>query len=798
MMHLTTGYLTTGWRNLLRHKTFATINIVGMAMGIACCILIILFIQDELRYASYHTHSDRIYRVIREMRLPDGSTDLTGGSSGAIRALALEHIPGVERAVRGLRWGSSVGCNGKWLHGVFTLTDPDLPGMFDISLVRGSAREALSEPYSMLLSQEVARAFFGDDDAIGHIATASHDAFRGEYTITGVMAHQPEYAFFRPDFMTTTLSSLAGYRYSNCWTSWDHGNRPPFENWFLLEEGRSPQDVAARLTDLAAGNIKARGADVRYHLQALDREYLYRWSDFGGPGGPMAYIRQLAALGALVLLIACGNCVNLATARSQRRARETGIRKVIGGSRAQLAQQFLGEAALLVVVSLGLAVALAWLALPQLNELTGKHLALADADPQSVAAVGILTISAALLAGAWPAISLSAHSPIDVLGKGSAPRRAKGAARSALVIFQFAACVVLVATATVVYRQMEYIRSRDLGYETRDTVVIPLLLLDRELREPARSDEMKKAFLAHPDVIAVSACWPDPTWEPNYRLVPSAGAHRTDINIEVLSADTDFLETFGVELVAGRNFTEGPELRAPLLINETAAGMLGWDDPIGKRLDPWPDMDGQIIGVVRDFHTLSLHHSVAPLAIHPGNSAMMLGVRVAPGKLPQTIPHLRGIWHDLVPEHPLPLRFVQEKLEERYREEHRLAVACIVFAGLSVLVGVLGLVGLSAHSAERRTREVGIRRVLGAGVTRILILLGSDCARAIALANLIGWPLAWYVSSCWLERFAYRIDIGYQIPLLCGIAVLCVALLAVVSQSLRAALASPAQSLRSE
>ena len=798
MVHLATGCLTTGWRNLLRHRTFALINMVGMATGIACCIAIILFIQDELRHATYHTHADRIYRVLRETHQPDGRTDLSRGSSGAIRAAALARVPGVERAVRGLRWGFWIRCNGKALLRSFTLTDPGMPEMFDISLVRGSAREALTEPYSVLISQRAARLYFGDDDPIGQIATVRHDGFRGDYTITGIMADQPDYAFFTPDFLTTTLSSLAPGNYVEAWEGWNHGTWLPFENWLLLEEGRSPLEVAAMLTELAAANMGADGAGIRYHLQALDRVHLYKESDFGGTGGAATYIYQLSALGVLVLLIACGNYVNLTTARSQRRVRETGIRKALGGSRSQLAQQFLGESVLLVVLSLCLALGLVWLALPHLNGFTGKHLALARADRQLVAAVGLLTISAALFAGTWPAISLSAHSPIDVLGKRSHLPRHQGLARGALVILQFSACVVLVVTATVVYRQMEYIRGRDLGYETRDTVVIPLLLLDRELRQPSRVAQIKTAFLAHPDVVSASACWPDPTWEPKNLLVRSAGVDRVDLNMELVSADDDFLETFGIELVAGRNFASGPELRAPLLINETAARVLGWDDPIGRRLDLWPDMDGQIIGVVGDFHTLSLHHPVAPLALGPGHSAMMLGLRVAPGKLAQTIPQLRDIWERIVPEQPLPLRFVQEKVEERYREEERLGVVCGLFAGLSVIVGALGLVGLSAHSAERRVREVGIRRVLGAGVTRIIILLGSDCARAIAFANLVGWPLAWYVNANWLERFVYRIEIDYRTFLLCGAAVLVVALLAVVSQSIRAALASPTESLRSE
>ncbi|MBU1983198.1 hypothetical protein KJ815_02195, partial [bacterium] len=255
-------------------------------------------------------------------------------------------------------------------------------------------------------------------------------------------------------------------------------------------------------------------------------------------------------------------------------------------------------------------------------------------------------------------------------------------ARSGLVVVQLAACVVLVVTAAVVYRQTTYVRGRDLGYETRDTVVVPLLLLSRELRQPERAAQMKRALLAHPDVVAATVCWPDPTWEPNYRLLPGAGARGTDLEIELVAADADFLATFGVELVAGRNFVDGPELRAPLLINETAARLLGWDDPLGKPLDLWPDMGGQIVGVVRDFHTLSLHHAVAPLALYRSDTAMMIGLRTAPGALARALPDLREIWRRLVPDQPLPLRFVAEKVGERYDDERRLQKACVVFAAL--------------------------------------------------------------------------------------------------------------------
>ena len=785
------NYLTVAGRNLLRHKLSSFINVLGLAIGMACCILITLFIRDEFRHNSFHPKAGRIFRVLRETRMSGSNVSFDAGTSGGITPAMRSDFPEVEDATRVLNWSMWVRYGETNLEQMFCLADTSVLRMFDYSSVSGNPVAALQEPGSVLISETAAQRYFGGEDPIGQVVTVDHDRMEGDFRITGVLKDMSRHAWFRFDFLTATDAHRFPWQGWNPRTSWR-----PVQNYILLREGHSHKALETKLHDFLARHMGVEIAQTNaYHLQPLTRIRHYSQVDYGMGSDGIGYIRQLLAIAILILLIACVNFMNLATARSTNRAREVGMRKALGACRHQLALQFLGESTLLSFLALILACLLAGLALPTFSAFTHSELSLMD-DSTWVGLVGI-ALFVGLVAGSYPAFLLSAFQPADVL-KGTLKAGARSAGfRKALVVFQFSVSVVLIIGTWVVYRTTEYMKHKDLGYNKDLVVVSPIFFSDRTLTK--RRETVKQAFLRHPSVLKGTVCWPYPGgWSERHKVRPE-GAAENEWEMQVIGIDEDFLDTFEIELAAGRNIDFGiaSDPTEAFILNETAVKKLGWEDPIGKQFEWLGRRKGYVIGVVRDFHTQSLHHKVEAVVLFNWIH-LTLCLRIRPDDTPSTMAFLEETWEQFIPHQPPDFHFLDEEVEGHYWAEIHQGQSYGVLSLLAIFVACLGLFGLASFTAEQRTKEIGIRKTLGAPVSNLVLLLSREFLKLVAIANLIAWPIAYYMMERWLRDFVYRIDLGVSVFILGGGLALVIALVTVSFQAMRAATANPVDALRYE
>ena len=792
------NYLTVAVRNLLRHKLYSFINVLGLAIGMACCILILLFIQDEFRYNTFHTQAHRIFRVLRETKVSGRNVEFDTGTSGGITPAMLNDFPEVEGAMRVMNWSMWVRYEEKNLTQFFCLADASILEMFDFSFASGNPETAFQAPGSALISERAAQRYFGDEDPIGKVVTVGHDKMGGDYKITGVLKDVSRYAHIRFDFLTAAPPADAhSFLRSLAWQGWNPKTSwRPVQNYILLREGYSHKALEAKLHDLMTRYMGVEIAKTNaYHLQPLTRIRHYSQADYGMGFDGIGYIRQLSAIAVLILLIACVNFMNLATARSANRAREVGMRKVVGAYRHQLVLQFLGESALLSFLALIFAGLLAELALPRFNTFMGKELSLVDGSVW-IGCVGI-ALFVGMLAGSYPAFFLSAFQPVDVL-KGTLKAGARSAGfRKVLVVFQFSVSVVLIICTAVVYRQTEYMKHKDLGYNKDLMVVSPIFFSDRSLTK--RYETVKQAFLRHPNVLKGTVCWPYPGgWSERHAVRPE-GAAENEWEMQVIGIDEDFLDTFEIELAAGRNIDFGiaSDPTEAFILNETAVKKLGWEDPIGKQFEWLGRRKGYVIGVVRDFHTQSLHHKVEAVVLFNWIH-LTLCLRIRPDDTPSTMAFLEETWEQFIPHQPPDFHFLDEEVEGHYWAEIHQGQSYGVLSLLAIFVACLGLFGLASFTAEQRTKEIGIRKTLGAPVSNLVLLLSREFLKLVAIANLIAWPIAYYMMERWLRDFVYRIDLGVSVFILGGGLALVIALVTVSFQAMRAATANPVDALRYE
>ena len=786
------NYLTVALRNLLRHKLPLCINVLGLAVGMACCILIMLYIRDEFRYSSFHPKAHRIVRVLRETRMSGSNPTFDGGTSGGITPAMKDEFPEVEEATRVLNWGMWVRHGDMNLMQSVCLADVSILRVFDYASVSGDPEAALQEPGSVLITESAAKRYFDTEDPIGKVVTVDHSRLKGDLRITGVLKDMSRYAWCRFDFLTATDAHRFPWEGWNARTSWR-----PIQNYVLLREGYSHSALEAKLHDFMVRHMGEEVAKTNtYHLQPLTRIRHHSNVDYGMGSDGIGYIRKLGAIAVLVLLIACVNFMNLATARSANRAREVGMRKVVGASRRQLAVQFLGESTLQSFLALALALVLARIALPDFNAFMGSRLSLLDGNVLLELLGAALVVGVA--AGSYPAFVLSTFRSADVM-KGTLRAGAQSAGfRRVLVVCQFAVSVVLITSTWVVYRTTEHMRHRDLGYNKDLMVVSPIFFSDPTLTE--RRTAVKRAFMQHPNVLKGTVCWPYPGgWSERHKVRPE-GAGEDEWEMQVIGIDEDFLDTFEIELVAGRNIDldiPTDAKRGAFILNETAVRKLRWENPVGKQFEWLGLRKGHVIGVVRDFHTQSLHHKVEAVVmfnwIH-----RVLCLRILPHDIPATMAFLEETWKEFVPHLPPDFHFLDEDVEGHYRAEVHLAESYGILSLLAIVVACLGLFGLASFAAEKRTREVGVRKTLGAPVSDLILLLVRDTLKPVAIATLVAWPIAYYLMDRWLREFAYRIDVGIGDLLLGGGVALAIALATVSTQAVRAASADPVEALRYE
>ena len=797
------NYFMVAIRNLLRYKVYSLINVLGLAVGMACCVLILLFVQHELRYDTFHEQSDRIYRVVRETRGVSGAGSFHPGTSGLLAGALVQDLPEVEKATRVMINGNIwVRYGDDGFSQTFCVADPEMLEMFDFPLIKGNVETALQNRFSVLVTEETAQKYFGEEDPVGKVITAEGRYHGGDYTITGVLKNVPEYSSLQFDFLSATVHQEIPL---TAWEQWQPNTSwRPVRTYVLLRASATGDGVPSKLSDLMT---KYMGEEVSrlntYALQPLTRMHLYSEVDYGFPGGgDITRVIIFASIAFFILMIACINFMNLSTARSVNRAREVGLRKVVGASKGQLVRQFLGEAVLLSCLALVLTLGLVELALPYLNDVTGYALTLGVAE-SGVLWMGLLGIGVfvGLLAGCYPAFFLSSFLPVQVL-KGQVKTGKKGVGlRKGLVVFQFAISVVLIVGTVVVQNQMVFVENKKLGFEKEQVVVLPLFNTDRSLN--ARYQTVKQAFLEHPNVLKASAsnstmAW----WGGAFQTVYPEGAVGNEWQMRILGVDEDFLNTYEIELVAGRNFSSEitTDATEAYILNETAVKQLGWDDPIGKSFE-WAywKRKGIVVGVVKDFHNRSLKEPILPFAMCMWQDKYnLLSLKIRSDNMLETMAFLEKTWQQFIPDRPFAATFMDEYLSRIYQSEKVFKDIFQIFAALAIFVACLGLLGLMSFTVTQRTREIGVRKVLGASVGGIIALLTGEFVRLILLANLIAWPVAYYVMDQWLATFAYRIDLGVGVFLLGGVLTWGIAFLAICIQTWRAARANPVDALRYE
>ena len=809
------NYLIIALRNLNRQKTFSAINILGLAIGLGTCILIVLYIQDELRFDGWHAKGDRIYRVMRETKA-GGQSDYLPYTSGALARALERDFPEVEKAVR--VWGDRTNAilGEKNFSLTICIADPELFEIFDFPFVRGSLETAFPNPHAIAITESAAKRLFGDEYPIGKTITTEDNHHGGEYTITAVLKDVPRNStlgYGEIDYIGTGEFTSKDSKYA--WENWIPTNGwRPVNTYFLLREGADPKVLAEKFPAFIDRYMGAEIARTNaYHLQPLKRIYLYSRQDYNLDWyGDIDRVYQFGAIAFLVLAIGCINFTNLTTAQSARRAHEVGLRKVSGAYRSQLMGQFLGESVLTALVALVLALSAVKFVLPEFNAFFYKQLGLnLSSDPVLVIALIGIAVFAGLLAGVYPAFFLSAYQPTETL-KGAFIAGSQGQwIRKGLVVAQFAISIILLASTGVIYQQLDYIRNKNLGFNMDQMFLIPIFVFDQntksEQKLASRYATVKEAFLAHPNVLEATAYRWSLGWGGGLtRTIRAEGHEGTDWRMPLLEVDEDYLDVFQIGLVEGRKFDPiafPTDTSKAFIINETAVARLGWDNPIGKSFE-WVDRDrnrkGTVIGVVQDFHFSTLREEIGPIAltIRP-HQFYVLGTRVKTEGLEETLAFFEKTWKQFAPaDQPFEYMMWDQRFEDLYSAEQRAQALTSLSSGMAILLACMGLFGLAAFTVEQRVKEIGVRKVLGASVSNIVMLISQTFAIMVLVANLFAWPVAYFAMRSWLDGFAYRTDLSWWIFILSGAVALAIALFTVSFHALRAAVSNPMEALRHE
>jgi putative ABC transport system permease protein len=799
------NYFKTAYRNLMRHKFYSAITILGLATGIACFLLIFMFIQDEVRYDRFNIKADRIYRLISKLDSEEGQGEEASSASLPVaRALRTDYPQLIEETVRFFNFQQptltlEVGekkLNEKHLFFV----DSTVFKVFDFPLAKGNPNEALAQPNSIVLSQELAEKYFGDEDPMNKVLK-----FEGAYDlkVTGVLApiRKPTHIPFEGLISFRTAYKIAPYLDWN-WV-WN-----PAWTYILMKEGVSPKELEAQFPTF----VKKYYPDfiqpqITQYLQPLKDIHLHSDLDYEmQPNGDINNIYIFGVIGIFILVIACINFMNLATARAAGRAKEVGIRKVSGAYRSQLIGQFLAEAVLLSFVAVLLALALVEILLPVFSEVSGKKLDYNFfTNPALLLGLLLIGLLTGLASGLYPAFFLSAFEPVKVL-KGQAAKTGSGSAalRKGLVVLQFAISLGLIIGTFVINRQLHFMRSVDLGFKKEQVLIVPL-------RPPLvqQTQAIKDELLTNKGIISVTNMNEILGENHNTHEINYEGMQRGKwIYFPALMVGEDFVKTFGLKLVAGRDFSRAfkNDDSLGILINEAMVKHLGWGSPqeaLGKRFST-AGSNEKVIGVVKDFNFVSVANTIGPFALDIPKKRQApfftkyLALRVSPTNFAATQAHIEEVWTKFSPQFPLESFFLDQRLDQQYKSQENLGKLVGYFSILAIMIACLGLFALASFTAQQRTKEIGIRKVMGASVQSIVYLLTKDFVKLVFLAAIIAFPVAFFGLHQWLENFAYRIQVPFWIFALTGVLGLLIAVLTVSYQAIKAAYINPVKSLKWE
>lgn len=800
------NFFTIAWRNLMKRKLYSFINIAGLTIGMACCVLITVYVKNELSYDRYHVKADRIYRVTQTFRSvqkgenpgPPAPQDFWVWGCAPVGAALQADFPEIEKVVRFMSPSNILLQHGdkRIQQDNIVFMDSTVFDVFSWKMLYGDPHTALIAPNSIVLTQSVAEKFFGHADPVGKTLRADNQL---NLLVTGVMQDVPANSQFTFNGLVS-MSTMRKER-PDIFNMWGYVD---YYTYILLKKNASIQPLVAG----AAAFVKRHNPDDRGYVIAFEKmtdAYLHSQAiRQPGPVGSLTNVYLFSCIAVFIMLIACINFMNLSTARSLERAKEVGVRKVLGVRPSRLIGQFLAESVLLSFFAGILALILASAGIPLIGKLSGKDLADVNLfGGELMLAMAAFSILVGIVAGIYPAWFLSGFKPITVL-KGKFNPSGQGISlRKALVVFQFSVSIVLIAGTIIVYRQLAFVSQHDLGFRKDQMVIIDF---EGDGQVEQHIETIKTAIARQPGVSSVTASRAVPG-----EFLPNAGTRIEMPNGQmgqqgpfIYEIDFDFIPTYQIPLVAGRNYSRWfkTDSAQSMIINEACARLYGYQHPadaVGKKFDQW-GRQGTIIGVVKDFNFRSLHQKVEPLTLRYGYPDVLNRISVAAkgDNIPGTIAELKKTWDKLAPQRPFLYHFLDESFNDQYNADQHFGELFTLFSCLSIFIACLGLFGLSTFMAQQRVKEIGIRKVLGSSPARIVFLLCKDFVKLVAVAILISVPICWWVMNDWLQAFAYRVRIGPMIFLESGLIALAIAVATMTWQSVRASASNPVHSLRSE
>ncbi|HEV2480815.1 MAG TPA: ABC transporter permease [Puia sp.] len=789
------NYLLTAFRHLWRHRVFSLLNIIGLTIGMSACFLVFLYVKFELSYDNFEPKKDRIYRLVCDIRTPT-ETIHAGVCSNPMALNAKLEFPDVEKFCR-FNPQSTLFRRGdkKFQEDKTAAADSTFFEVFDFPLLQGNPVTALREPNSIVLSESAAKKYFGIEDPMGqHLLWTDHDITT---TVTGVMKDIPENSELKAD----VLVSQASWRFFDSAADTRWGSFGMY-SYLLLKPHTDPRGLERKFPAFIekrdGPEMKQSQMYFSLFLEPLADVYLH--STRGGTeSGSMTNVYVFSLIGIFILLIACINFINLTTARSTERAREVGIRKVIGAERPQLTGQFLGEAVVLALIAFVLSVFVCALLIPPFNFLAGKTVSTGFFH-HPLYSLGLLAIAVTvgLLAGFYPALVLSGFQPILVL-KGRFSTGSRGLfLRQSLVVLQFTISIGIIVSTIIVDKQLSYMRNQDLGFNNQRMLVL-------DTHGDVHREALKNEIAGLPNVLAtaMSSSVPGSGNPGAYSQVQNAKGDMQIANLDLYFVDFDYMKQYQMKMVAGRMFSRayGTDTTQAMIINESAARLFGYHSPqdaIGRKFSQW-GREGKIIGVVKDFHFRSLQTEIKPLSIRiEPNGCDQISVNVSGNHLPATIDAIGEKWRKIIPYRPYSYAFADEIFDRQYRSEERFGRLFLNFAILAIAISCLGLLGLASYATIQRTKEIGIRKVLGASVPRIVNLLSREFLLLVLIAFLIATPVSYFLMHGWLKDFYYRITIPWWIFALGGVLAMVIAVLTISFQAIRAAMVNPVESLKYE
>lgn len=791
------NYFLIAFRNLLKFKLYSLINIIGLAVGIASCLIILLYIQDQFSYDKYGKNSDNIYRLVLDVKNSE-NTNKYSTTSPPMGPYIVENFPEVKEAVR-VRIGSAslMESNSvKAYEEKIIFADSNFFDLFSFPLMEGNTKSVLNEPNEVVITSEMAKKYFGNQDPVGKIIKMDK---RFNLKVTGVISPKKFNSHIEFDFLisfSTFPSTLPpGYSINDWgWTS--------FFTYLLINNNSDVKNLEEKLPTLIKTNFNEETARrLSLHLEPLKNIYFDNERIGGlGESGNKSSLYIISIIAFLILVIAAFNFVNLSTAGSAKRSKEVGIRKLLGANRLRLIKQFLGESIIISFISVFVALAIVELVIPLINSKLGINISLADLEPgYFIFLIILLPFFIGFAAGVFPAFILSNFIPSKVL-KGNIYAFQTGISiRKILIIAQFLVTTILIVGALIVTEQMNYIKNKNLGFDKENVLV--LKLRGKELL--SKFETIKNSMLNIPGVVNIGGARNslDGEYGTATIVVPGNKNNASErYNINIYPVDYGFFKTLGIKFISGRAFNKNFATdRDAFILNVAAVRMLNLENRAIPQIWFAGREKGNVIGIVKDFNYTSLHNDIAPLVffMSPSESENMF-VRIKSGNIPLTINEIKNVWDQIVPGYPIDYSFFNQKIDKIYKSDQKFASIIYYFSALVILIACVGLFGLISFSVEQRIKEIGIRKVLGASVAGVSVLLSKEFIRLVVIANFIAWPAAYFIMNKWLEDFAYKVQIGVSVFLIAGLVVLAIAIITVSFQAIKAATANPVKSLRYE